>query len=413
MSVEFADSLTGHAVDVLRRACAAPVELPDGSWAACKSRSFFQCPRCALVYRRDWSEIIRDGVEGLSSPHRLVLLTLTAPSFGRVHRTNGQRCGCGVVHGVEARMLRGVPVNPLEYDYVGLLGFNRDIGVLWRYTLTYLRRVLPSFDYVVVKEWQARGALHLHVLLRLPPGVVMSELSAAVSGVVGSVSVPSLEKRLLGGDRVWCWGSQFRVDDLGLVGGSVSVSGGEVSRTVRYVGKVLGYLGKDLVSQVEVAASSGVAEMWVALARQHARLLSQFARDLAYEVSEPGSAGSAVFMGHPGLLVRPADGACRDYSAMAEGDFQQAFPGVVARQHNLGASSHVVTQSRPSKRHAGWSRQGLTRKVLHQRRVEFMEKLRASSGDDGFTWSDPSRLFQQALTLHRQRFRGPAPPVVT
>ena len=86
--------------------CARPIRLksngpdspskgePDGVLlVACKSRRETCCPPCANTYRGDARQIVRAGIEGGKgvpesvSSHSAVFLTLTAPSFGAVHRS--------------------------------------------------------------------------------------------------------------------------------------------------------------------------------------------------------------------------------------------------------------------------------------------------------------------------------------
>lgn len=67
--------------------------LPDGVLLkACGSRRESVCPPCASLYRGDAFALVAAGLRGgkdipeTISDHPAVLLTLTAPSFGAVHR---------------------------------------------------------------------------------------------------------------------------------------------------------------------------------------------------------------------------------------------------------------------------------------------------------------------------------------
>lgn len=68
------------------------------------------------------------------------LLTLTAPTFRRVHRVprdGGKppaRCGCGAFHTARYAGLRGVPLDPASYDYAG--------QVAWKVAVRARREVM-------------------------------------------------------------------------------------------------------------------------------------------------------------------------------------------------------------------------------------------------------------------------------
>ena len=70
----------------IRCRCAHRIRLDDETVVDCKTRDFYSCPHCAALYRGDWQAIIRDGLYSLTEPARIVFMTLTAPSFGAVHR---------------------------------------------------------------------------------------------------------------------------------------------------------------------------------------------------------------------------------------------------------------------------------------------------------------------------------------
>lgn len=81
----------------------------------------------------DWVAIARSAVfDGLVEWYRFYQLTLTAPSFGRVHRVPRdatspvQPCTCGVQHTVADADLSGVPLDRAGYNYSGLVAWNRD-----------------------------------------------------------------------------------------------------------------------------------------------------------------------------------------------------------------------------------------------------------------------------------------------
>jgi uncharacterized Zn-finger protein len=85
--------LKGFILDDTRRVVFSSHEFPDNVvLKACGSRSELRCPSCATLYRGDARHLVRAGLEGGKGvdgavvSHPAVFLTLTAPSFGAVHR---------------------------------------------------------------------------------------------------------------------------------------------------------------------------------------------------------------------------------------------------------------------------------------------------------------------------------------
>jgi Replication initiator protein, pSAM2 len=200
--------LRGQLVDVdtrtgeIRRALDTSRELPDGViYKACGSRKASQCPSCAEVYRRDAFFLLRAGLVGgdggpdTASRHPCVFATLTAPGFGPVHtrRTRGERvlpcrprrrrdeiCPHGVLlscprtHRDDDQVL-GKPICLRCFDYTAAVVWNIHAGELWRRTTQALNRALNRLaggirvkaSFGKVAEFQARGLVHFHVLIRL------------------------------------------------------------------------------------------------------------------------------------------------------------------------------------------------------------------------------------------------------
>jgi len=192
--------------------CARPIRLkssgpgspskgePDGVLlVACKSRRETRCPPCANTYRGDDRQIVRAGIEGGKgvpesvSSHAAVFLTLTAPSFGAVHRSADGPCNAGPPgkcrHGRSRHCLSrhdgnddlvGSPLCPDCYDYESAVMFNASVGELWRRVTIYARRHLAycldlpereikslvRLSYLKVAELQHRGVIHLHAIVR-------------------------------------------------------------------------------------------------------------------------------------------------------------------------------------------------------------------------------------------------------
>lgn len=166
-------------------------DLPAGSlMVRCNNRRTTRCPACAETYRRDTYHLITAGLAGGKgvptevAAHPRVFLTLTAPSFGPVHnRPESGRCRCGATHPADAPEL-GTPVDPDAYDYTGAVLWNAHAGALWARFTTELRRALAAaagltqrdaatafrLSYAKVAEYQRRGAVHFHAVIRLDAG---------------------------------------------------------------------------------------------------------------------------------------------------------------------------------------------------------------------------------------------------
>jgi len=159
---------------VLEKFCSAPVKVEGGWSVRCGSRLKSKCQSCATIYSNDWSAIIRSGVfEADVAEFQWIFLTLTAPSWGRTHSvpkdaSAASACRCGERHTAADGAVRGAPVDVTEYDYEGAVRWNRDLGKLWDATRAKLRLHLPNFEYAIIREWQLRGSLHTHAVLRIP-----------------------------------------------------------------------------------------------------------------------------------------------------------------------------------------------------------------------------------------------------
>ena len=213
---------------------------------ACGNRRASRCPSCAWTYAGDTYHLIRAGLVGddrkgvavAVRAHPKVFATLTAPSFGPVHnRPHTGRCRCGAVHAEGAAEL-GTPLDAESYDYAGAVLWNNHAGELWRYFTIYLRRELARLagltqaalreacrvSFGKVAEFQRRGAVHFHAIVRLdgpggpdaapPSWAIVRLLEAAIRAAVARVrlEVPAA------GDhpaRVLRWGAQVDVRPVG------------------------------------------------------------------------------------------------------------------------------------------------------------------------------------------------------
>jgi hypothetical protein len=205
--VEQADRATGEV-----RAVYDSEREPDGMLLkACGTRRESRCPSCAATYRADAYQLLAAGLEGgkgipeTVAAHPRLFVTFTAPSFGRVHRRKAQgrlvlpchpyrqgaRCphglrdGCWHRHAEDDPRL-GEPLCPSCYDAEAQVLWNALAPELWRRTSIALHRALARevgvseaglrrlvrVSYAKVAEFQQRGAVHFHAVIRLDAATV-------------------------------------------------------------------------------------------------------------------------------------------------------------------------------------------------------------------------------------------------
>jgi len=205
----------------------------------CGNRREHICPACSDVYKGDARQIIRSGLTGGKgipesvATHPCVFVTLTAPGFGPVHtiRTGrgSRRLACRprrdahqrrCPHGRDLPCPRhhheddprlGTPICPDCYDYTGHVLFNALAPELWRRFTIYLPRQLARLAgitqrqlrrevrvrFVKVAEYQHRGTIHYHAVIRLdapgdshqppPPRYTAQLLEQAIRATVVAV----------------------------------------------------------------------------------------------------------------------------------------------------------------------------------------------------------------------------------
>jgi len=231
--------------------------MPDGViYKPCGNRRATTCPGCAETYRRDAYQLIRAGLVGGKGitptvvTHPALFVTFTAPSFGPVHRSRDRgmpcrhrrtavRCGHGNPQGCEAYhsesdRLAGTPLCPGCYDYNQAVLWNANTRDLWRYlrrdlewSLTRAAR-LPRgalkhhlrISYAKVAEYQRRGAIHFHAVIRLdgpggpddpaPCWASVELLTMAVRDATAGVRVPVPSSAAVGALTL-AWGTQLDV----------------------------------------------------------------------------------------------------------------------------------------------------------------------------------------------------------
>ncbi|MGI5349176.1 replication initiator [Streptomyces sp. CA-250714] len=168
----------------------------------CRNRRASVCAPCSRLHAGDTFHLVRAGLNGGKGvpdavrEHPRLFITLTAPSFGPVHRaTDGERCrprrtshtcehgrskSCGAVHR-SGDPLVGQPLCVGCYDYPAHVLWHAHAGRLWKAftdnlynhlaartgrTRAGLRRAV-RVSYAKVAEYQQRAAVHLHAVVRL------------------------------------------------------------------------------------------------------------------------------------------------------------------------------------------------------------------------------------------------------
>ncbi|WP_040586760.1 replication initiator [Sciscionella marina] len=246
--------------------CSAPIHLHGEFWirsketgdnlagvegrvfVPCGNRREAVCPACSEVYRQDAFHLIRSGISGgktvpdTVATHPRLFVTLTAPSFGPVHtrvvHTTGKvlRCRCGETHrGTDSRI--GTAINPATYDYTAAVLWQAHSGELWHRFTIRLRRELARaagikvrefadharISYAKVAEYQQRGMVHFHSIIRLdgpsgpedtPPAWARPELlAAAVETAAAEVRINRTLPVAEGVERAFtfAWGTQIDV----------------------------------------------------------------------------------------------------------------------------------------------------------------------------------------------------------
>jgi hypothetical protein len=241
---------------------------PDGVLLkACGTRRESRCPSCATTYRADAYQLLAAGLKGGKgvpesvAEHPRLFVTFTAPSFGPVHSRkaqgrlvlpchpyrqgarcpHGNRAGCWHRHDEDDPRL-GEPLCPSCYDAQAQVLWNALAPELWRRTTIAVYRTLGRLvglqegelrrlvrvSYAKVAEFQRRGAIHFHAVIRLdaatdcrcagclappPDGFTAALLEKALREAVAAVGVlcPTLDD---GPARYARWGEQFDVRNI-------------------------------------------------------------------------------------------------------------------------------------------------------------------------------------------------------
>jgi hypothetical protein len=242
---------------------------PDGVLLkACGTRRESRCPSCAATYRADAYQLLAAGLKGgkgvpeTVAKHPRLFVTFTAPSFGRVHTRkaqgrlvlpchpyrqgarcpHGNRAGCWHRHDADDPRL-GEPLCPACYDAAAQVLWNALAPELWRRTTIAIQRALARqvglqegelrrlvrVSYAKVAEFQKRGAVHFHAIIRLdaatdcrcpgclappPQPFTAALLEDALRQAVPAVRVPCPPLEDGGPSRYARWGEQLDVHNI-------------------------------------------------------------------------------------------------------------------------------------------------------------------------------------------------------
>ncbi|MGW4423809.1 replication initiator [Streptosporangium sp. NPDC004631] len=268
---------TGEILDLYRTA-----DEPTGFLlTACGNRRASRCPACSATYKDDTYHLIISGLRGGKGvpegvgAHPRVFATFTAPSFGAVHAhrvgkdgktlpcrprrdspvcPHGRPESCGVRHERDDSRI-GQAICESCYDYRGAVLWNAHAGELWRRFTQRLPAVLARLlgvargrlrravrlSYAKVAEYQARGLVHFHAVIRLdgpegptdrpPDWATVVLLDQAIREAAGQVVVPASE----GPTPVLLrWGDQLDVRPVYV---SADVDGVSDQQVAAYVAK--------------------------------------------------------------------------------------------------------------------------------------------------------------------------------
>lgn len=255
-SSETVDPATGEVLSSFSSAD-APLGL---LYRPCGNRRANVCPACSRVYARDSFAMIKAGMAGgktvpeTVADNPLLFGTFTAPSFGPVHgprghggQKTGGRCrprdkselcphgrpvGCMIIHD-DHDPRNGVPLCDDCNDWDSSIVWQWWAPELWRRTTTAIRREIATrlgltehqlgraarVEFAKVAEYQARGLVHFHALIRLdgsdgpgsPAPLDGDQLAACVRAATASmiITAPPVDDQ----DRIrrLAWGRELDV----------------------------------------------------------------------------------------------------------------------------------------------------------------------------------------------------------
>jgi hypothetical protein len=342
-------------------------ELPDGVlYVPCGDRRASVCPPCAEIYRADTYQLITAGMVGgkgvpaTVAGHPAVFATLTAPSFGPVHtrivnpksgmvrpchpRRKASRCPHGKIlvctqrHTDNAPSL-GQPLCLDCYDHAHHVVWNGWASELWRRTSMTLKRSVSALErahgvqlrisYGKVAEYQRRGIVHFHALIRLdrvdpadpnavvapPSDVTAADLAALVADAVERTAFRTPDYADISHSWLIHWGQQLDIRPLGLAGDEITAEA------------VAGYLAKYATKATEPSGLPVTSRMTAEAAEQYSNPDTHLGRLIAFAYE---------------LGTRPEDWTTEQQRQ----DWHDTWGRLRRWTHMLGFGGHFATKSR-------------------------------------------------------------------
>jgi hypothetical protein len=308
--VEQADPRTGEV-----RGVYSTDREPDATLLkACGNRRVSVCPSCSATYQADSFQLLAAGLRGgkgmpdTVAGHPRLFVTFTAPSFGPVHTRkaqgllvfpchpyrqgytcpHGRRVGCWQRHDEDDPRL-GEPLCARCYQAGAQVLWNALAGRLWSRTTIYLYRTLAQvaglterqvqglvrISFAKVAEYQRRGAVHFHAIIRLdartacdchscvappPAGFTAELLEAAVRRAAAMVAMPCPPvDEDQGVTLIARWGEQLDVRHITEAGDDKELSAEQVAGYIaKYATKATEALGVTLDHHISEGELEGL-----------------------------------------------------------------------------------------------------------------------------------------------------------
>lgn len=330
--------------------CAHPIQLVGSDefgreravWTRCNNRRAQVCPSCSDLYARDTWQLVHAGAAGghhgmptAVADRPQVFLTLTAPSFGPVHTSTGdrprkqgvcrdhervggyRRCPhgkplwCSTTHDHDDHHV-GQPLCADCYDYVGHVLLTWHLPELWRRFTITLRRALRKdlkaagvdpdavrVSFIKVIELQARAVPHIHALIRLDPHddpdqadwespISAGELATVIQHAARTVTLTVNDPRADAAVRVIGFGTQIDTQPITIEPDSINETAAPADsadcrrlggRSVaRYLAKYVTKSLSDLGISVRRLSAEAIPDLDVS---DHVRAILTTAADLA------------------------------------------------------------------------------------------------------------------------------------
>lgn len=229
----------------------------------CGNRRADVCPACSRVYARDTFAMIKAGLVGgktvpeTVADNPLVFATFTPPSFGHVHgpkprggqpvggrcrpRDKSQLCphgrpvGCMIIHDHDDPA-NGSPLCADCTDWDSAVVWQWWAPELWRRTPNMIRRRIAAelgihesllhsvarLEFARVAEYQARGLVHFHALIRLdgpdgpgsPAPLDGQQLARIIKQVAAELTVQAPPVDADDPARLLAWGRQIEAHSV-------------------------------------------------------------------------------------------------------------------------------------------------------------------------------------------------------